>query len=213
MLGGVLVVLLTVGALWWLVPTLARRMVRQLLTRPMSDTLAELYLSVKSTPPADFLYSSLRSQSGRVVIRPMGSARPAHGFDDLALVPAQLADTPLNETEPVDLTAVFGARAHKPVHSAMPLYLSGMAYGLALTKDARLALAMASGRAGIPLNSGQGPFLADERERCSTFVLQFGRWPAPILRAIGTPSVSPRRNRTTSLSGVGWSGLFKNRLA
>ncbi len=176
MLGGVLVVLLTMGALWWLVSTLTRRMLRQLLTRPMSDTLAELYLSVKSTPPADFLYSSLRSQSGQVVIRPMGSARPAHGFDDLALVPAQLADTPLNETEPVDLTAVFGGRAKKPVHTAMPLYLSGMAYGLALTQDARLALAMASGRAGIPLNSGQGPFLAAERERCSTFVLQFGRW-------------------------------------
>ena len=175
-LGGALVALLTMGALWWLVPTLARRLLRDLLTRPMSDTLAELYLSVKSTPPAHFLYSSLRSQTGQVIIRPMGSARPAHGFDDLALVPAQLADIPLNETEPVDLTAVFGRRAKKPVGSEMPLYLSGMAYGLALTKEARLALAMASGRAGIPLNSGQGPFLAGERERCSTFILQFGRW-------------------------------------
>lgn len=169
-------VLLTALVLWWLVPHMARRMVRQLLTRPMSDTLAELYLSVKSTPPADFLYSSLRSQSGQVVIRPMGSSRPAHGFDDLALVPAQLARPPLNETVDVDLSVVLGRQAQKPVHASMPLYLSGMAYGLALTKDARLALATASGRTGIPLNSGQGPFLTEERERCSTYVLQFGRW-------------------------------------
>ncbi len=168
--------MLTALVLWWLVPHMARRTVRRLLTRPMSDTLAELYLSVKSTPPADFLYSSLRSQTGQVVIRPMGSARPAHGFDDLALVPAQLARPPLSEAADVDLSMVLGRQAKKPVHASMPLYLSGMAYGLALTKDARLALAAASGRTRIPLNSGQGPFLAEERERCSTYVLQFGRW-------------------------------------
>ncbi len=64
------------------VPALSRRMIKGILTRPMSDTLAELYLSARSTPPLDFLYSSLRSNSGDVVIRPMGSARPVHGFDD-----------------------------------------------------------------------------------------------------------------------------------
>jgi len=171
-----MVVVLTLLGLAWLVPTLARRTVRHLLTRPMSDTLAELYLSMKSTPPADFLYSSLRSQTGKVVIRPMGSARPAHGFDDLALVPAQLAQQPINEDQAVDLSMVIGPRAEKPVHATMPLYLSGMAYALALTKAARLALAQASGRTGIPLNSGQGPFLLEERQRCSSYVLQYGRW-------------------------------------
>jgi glutamate synthase domain-containing protein 2 len=174
--GGLLVVVLTVLAAWAMAPAVARRMIQNLLTRPMSDTLAELYLSMRSTPPADFLYSSLRSQSGQVVIRPMGSARPAHGFDDLALVPAQLARPPISETEPVDLELVIGPRAKKPVHSSMPLYLSGMAYALALTHAARVALATASGRTGIPLNSGQGPFLEEERRRCSTYVLQFGRW-------------------------------------
>nr|WP_207711530.1 FMN-binding glutamate synthase family protein [Sulfobacillus harzensis] len=157
-------------------PWFSRKMIENLLTRPMSDTLAELYVSMRSTPPIDFIYSSLRSNSGDVVIRPMGSARPVHGFDDLALVPAQLARKPALATEPVDLSVTLGKKCHKPVRCSMPLYISGMAYGLALTKEARLAMAQASGRSQIPINSGQGPFLDQERQLASHYVLQFGRW-------------------------------------
>lgn len=157
-------------------PALSKRIIQGLLTRPMSDTLAELYVSSRSTPPMDFLYSSLRSNSGEVVIRPLGSARPAHGFDDLAMVPAQLARRPVLDTEPVELAVTLGRRARKPLLISMPLYISGMAYGLALTKEARLGLAKAAGRSQIPLNSGQGPFLEEERKLSSHYILQYGRW-------------------------------------
>ncbi len=167
-LGGILLVL----ALPWF----SRKFIENILTRPMSDTLAELYVSMRSTPPIDFIYSSLRSNSGDIVIRPMGSARPVHGFDDLALVPAQLARRPVLDTEPVDLGVTLGKKCQKPLTFSMPLYISGMAYGLALTKEARLALARASRDSHIPLNSGQGPFLEEERQLCSHYVLQFGRW-------------------------------------
>lgn len=175
-IAGLLVVVLTLLGLTAMVPAMARRAVQAILTKPMSDTMAELYVSMKSTPPIDFVYSSLRAQTGDIVIRPMGSARPVHGFDDLALVPAQLSRRPVNEDVPVELSVTLGPRAGKPVVCSMPLYLSGMAYGLALTKNARLALATASGNARIPLNSGQGPFLEEERRLCDRYVLQFGRW-------------------------------------
>ncbi|MCY0864444.1 MAG: FMN-binding glutamate synthase family protein [Sulfobacillus sp.] len=176
-LGAGLIVLTLAGILvWWSIPWLSRRMIHHLLTRPMSDTWAELYLSMRSTPPVDFLYSSLRANTGDKVIRPMGSARPAHGLDDLAFVPAQLARRPVLETEPVELAVTLGRRRPRPLTFSMPLFLSGMAYGLALTKEARLALATASGEARIPLNSGQGPFLTEERALAYRYILQFGRW-------------------------------------
>lgn len=176
-IGAVLVVaVLALIALIVAVPVLSKRLIRSILTQPMSDTLAELYLSARSTPPIDFLYSSLRSNSGNVVIRPMGSARPVHGFDDLALVSAQLSRHPVLEIEPVDLSVTLGKHSPKPVTASMPLYISGMAYGLALSKTARLALAKGSGQSQIPLNSGQGPFLYEERQLASHYVLQFGRW-------------------------------------
>lgn len=173
---GLLVALVvTAAALLWL-PALVRRAVRIVLTRPMSDTLAELYLSIKSTPPVDFLYSSLRAQAGEMVIRPMGSARPAHGFDDLALVPAQLARHPAPESADVSLAVRLGAGSRRPLEMDLPLFISGMAYGLALNRSARLALAKACGQARIALNSGQGPFLEEERRLAYRYVLQFGRW-------------------------------------
>ncbi len=165
-----------VTAVILIVPMLAKRLIHSVLTKPMSDTLAELYISMRSTPPMDFLYSSLRANTGDVVIRPMGSARPLHGFDDLALVPAQLSSHPVLAAEPVDLSVTLGKRTAKPVTISMPLYISGMAYGLALTKEARLAMAKASRESDIPLNSGQGPFLEEERRLASQYVLQFGRW-------------------------------------
>jgi glutamate synthase domain-containing protein 2 len=174
--GGLVVAAVTLALLAAWLPAIVRRSIQVILSRPMSDTLAELYLSMRSTPPMDFLYSSLRAQTGDVVIRPMGSARPGHGFDDLAFVPAQLARPPLSEDTPVDLSVTVGGRRPKPLKASMPVYISGMAYGLALTKNARLAMATAAGRARIPINSGQGPFLEEERQRADTYVLQFGRW-------------------------------------
>lgn len=174
--GSLTALVVVVGFLAWLLPTITRRMIGILLTRPMSDTLAELYVSMKSTPLMDFLYSSLRSQSGDVVIRPMGSAKPVHGFDDLALVPAQLARRPVLATEEVALDAILGAQCKKPLTFSMPLFISGMAYGLALNEASRIAIAEASSRAKIPINSGQGPFLAAERQKAYRYILQFGRW-------------------------------------
>lgn len=173
---GLATVVILAVVLWALVPVFLRRFVRSLLTRPMSDTLAELYVSTRSTPPLDLLYTSLRATTGDIVIRPMGSAKPVRGFDDLSLVPAQLARRPVLETRHVDLAVTLGRRTKRPLRLSMPLYMSGMAYGLAITREARLAMAQASGRVGIPLNSGQGPFLAEERAVCSAYVLQFGRW-------------------------------------
>ncbi len=175
-LGGLIVAVVVALAVLVILPAMARRMIHILLTRPMSDTLAELYLSLRSTPLRDFLYASLRSASGEMVIRPMGSAKPAHGFDDLAFTAAQLARRPVLEDEPVDLATTLGAGASQPLTFSMPIFVSGMAYGLALNKAARLAIADACGRAQIPINSGQGPFLEEERAKAYRYILQFGRW-------------------------------------
>lgn len=176
LLGTLFALVIVIVAMTWALPTIARRMLWALLTRPMSDTLAELYVSLKSTPLMDFLYSSLRSQSGQVVIRPMGSAKPVHGFDDLALVPGQLSRHPVLESESVSLDTVLGRHCKSPLAFSMPIFISGMAYGLALNHAARIALAEASGKTQIPINSGQGPFLPAERERAFRYILQFGRW-------------------------------------
>lgn len=62
-LGAGLVVLALAGILvWWSIPWLSRRMIHHLLTRPMSDTWAELYLSMRSTTPVVFSLLLVTSQ-------------------------------------------------------------------------------------------------------------------------------------------------------
>jgi glutamate synthase domain-containing protein 2 len=158
------------------VPLLARRMIQAVLTRPLADTLAELYVSSQSTTPLKMIYLSQRAQSGEAVIRPMGSAHPAHGLDDLALNPAQLARHPLPRTQAVDLSVTLGRRARRPLRLEIPIFVSGMAYGLAVTREARLAMARGTAMAGTALNSGQGPYFEEERRLCRSYILQFGRW-------------------------------------
>ncbi|HVB11077.1 MAG TPA: FMN-binding glutamate synthase family protein [Bacillota bacterium] len=157
-------------------PLLARRTIRAVLSRPLSDTLAELYVSSQSTTPLKMIYLSQRAESGGPVIRPMGSAHPVHGLDDLALNPAQLARVPLPYTAPVDLSVTLGRRARRPLRLDIPIFVSGMAYGLAVTRQSRLAMAKGTAMAGTALNSGQGPYFAEERKLCRAYILQFGRW-------------------------------------
>ena len=154
----------------------ARVFIRVLLNRPISDTLAELFVSALSTPPLELLYLSLRSAKGDVIIRPMGSPKPRLGFDAVTLVPAQLARRPASTWEEADLRVQLGPRARRPLHLALPMFVSGMAYGLALSREARLALAEGAKLAGTALNSGQGPFFEEERRRAGAYILQFGRW-------------------------------------
>jgi glutamate synthase domain-containing protein 2 len=70
----------------------------------------------------------------------------------------------------------LGPRAARPLDLAIPMYVSGMAYGLALSREARLALAYGARAAGTALNSGQGPYLEEERAIAPRYILQFGRW-------------------------------------
>ncbi|MBX6350722.1 MAG: FMN-binding glutamate synthase family protein [Clostridia bacterium] len=172
----VLTVLAALLAFALLFPVVVRRFIRSVLNRPISDTLAELYVSTKSTTLMQLLYLSIRAATGDVVIRPMGSARPAKGFDDLAFVPAQLARAPLADAEPVELECVIGRRAARPLRMRLPIMISGMAYGLALTRNARLALARGARRAGVALNTGQGPAFPEEIAEAGAYIVQFGRW-------------------------------------
>ncbi len=154
---------ITEGSLLVLLPALVRRVLRIVLNRPLVETIAELYVWLRSTSAMDFLYQSLRAASGEVVVRPMGSRRPTHDFHDLAFNGAQLARRPVAADVPVHLEPVPGADPARPLTFSMPVYVSGMASRLALNANAGLALAEAGGRSEVPLNSGQGPLLEAER--------------------------------------------------
>jgi glutamate synthase domain-containing protein 2/nitrite reductase/ring-hydroxylating ferredoxin subunit len=84
-------------------------------------------------------------------------------WDDLQLLTAQVAAKPLLDDEPVGTELVIGPNAAKPLTLDIPLLVSDMSFG-ALSREAKLALAIGANDAGTGICSGEGGMLPAEQQ-------------------------------------------------
>jgi len=89
-------------------------------------------------------------------------------WDDLQFITAQLATKPLLDEHPVKTSVVIGPRAHKPLTLDIPLLVSDMSFG-ALSREAKIALAMGAELAGTGICSGEGGMLPEEQQANSRY--------------------------------------------
>ncbi len=149
----------------------------RLLKDKYPENLMELWSAVKRTSLLNVLEISLRAEHGKIIQRPLGSSKQFLGFDGLMFIPAQLARLPLEGEVTVDMKVTIGPKAQKPLVVDIPLLISGMGYGIALSEEAKLALAKAAKQVGTAICSGEGPFLAEERQEAGKYIWQIGRGP------------------------------------
>ncbi len=123
----------------------------------------------------DWFESQRRVETGQSLERPFGSKGQIFDLTKLQFNPAFLSGTPLEAEVPVVTRVVLGPTAAKPLELEIPVMLGGMSYGNALSLPAKLALAKAAAQAGTATNSGNGPFLEEERKAVARFVLQLPR--------------------------------------
>ena len=83
-------------------------------------------------------------------------------WDDLQLLPAQMARKPLMDDVAVGTDVTIGPRARKPLILNIPLFVSDMSYG-ALSEEAKTALARGAQMAGTGICSGEGGMLPEEQ--------------------------------------------------
>ncbi|PHR61683.1 MAG: glutamate synthase [Robiginitomaculum sp.] len=83
-------------------------------------------------------------------------------WDDIQILPAQMARKPLLDEHHVSTSVTIGPRAKKPLILDIPLFVSDMSYG-ALSEEAKIALARGAQMAGTGICSGEGGMLADEQ--------------------------------------------------
>lgn len=115
-----------------------------------------------------------RADSGKYLVRGLGSRRSLPHFDDLVILPAQISRPPIdNYREPCETKTVIGKRfAEKPLEMEYPIMLGAMSFG-ALSKEAKLAFAKGCSRLGIPVNTGEGGMLPEERRYASKLIVQY----------------------------------------
>lgn len=139
------------------------------------ENLFEMVAGFKHMGIQQTFENNLRAESGDVLHRPLGSSKTWPGFEQLTFIPAQVAKFPTEYTEQVDMKVTIGPKAKKPLHLDIPLMVSGMAYGIALSKEVRLALVDAVNELGTALNSGEGGVMDEEIDGTNHYILQFSK--------------------------------------
>jgi len=89
-------------------------------------------------------------------------------WNDIQILPAQMARKPLLDEAPVTSSVVIGPRAAKPLQLDIPLFVSDMSFG-ALSEEAKTALARGAELAGTGICSGEGGMLAEEQAENSRY--------------------------------------------
>lgn len=89
-------------------------------------------------------------------------------WDDIQVLPAQMARKPLLDHTPVSTSVTIGPRAAKPLNLDIPLFVSDMSYG-ALSEEAKTALSRGAQMAGTGICSGEGGMLPEEQAENSRY--------------------------------------------
>lgn len=146
-------------------------------TDEYNENLIELYNAIKRAGLENIVAINLRAAKGNIISRPIGSSKKFDGYDNLMFINPQLTKLPMPYDMPVDMQVTLGPNAEKPLTTKIPLLISGMAYGVSLSEPAKIALAKGAQIAGTATNSGEGPYLADERNAAGKYILQITHWP------------------------------------
>ena len=149
--------------------------VERLLSDKYHENLMELWSAVRRTSVQTILEVGLRAEEGKLIQRPLGSPKKMPHYDTLMFVPGQMARLPKEANIPVDMKVTLGGKAEKPLQIDIPLMISGMGYGVGLSEEAKKALGKAAKQLGTATNSGEGPFLQEERDEAGKFIWQISR--------------------------------------
>ena len=142
---------------------------------PQSKPMIEWLTILQKISWHEYFEANLRAQTGNPLDRPYGTKRGILSFEKLQFNPVYLSKSPLNNYIEIDTSVVLGPRAKKPLQVKIPILIGGMAFGSGYSIAAKIALAKASTMAGTVANSGNGPFLQEERFFAEKFIQQFPR--------------------------------------
>jgi glutamate synthase domain-containing protein 2 len=167
----VLILFILVG--WrWIIKRMVKQMGKIILTDSYQENIIELMPGLRHMGVQNMLENSLRAETGDVLHRPLGSSKKWPHLDPITFIPAQTSPFPINGEEDVNVQVTIGPKAKKPMKIKIPLMISGMAYGIALSEEVKLSLAEAANNVGTAINSGEGGVLPEELDKAGKFILQ-----------------------------------------
>ncbi|WP_342603089.1 FMN-binding glutamate synthase family protein [Peribacillus sp. FSL E2-0159] len=159
----------------WIMKRIVKKMGKIILTDSYQENIMELMPGLRHMGVQNMLENSLRAETGDVLHRPLGSSKKWPHLDPITFIPAQTTPFPIDGEEDVDVKVTIGPKAKKPMKIKIPLMITGMAYGIALSEQTRLSLAEAAKNVGTAINSGEGGVIPEELDKAGKYILQFSK--------------------------------------
>ncbi|EWG10309.1 FMN-binding glutamate synthase family protein [Cytobacillus firmus] len=159
----------------WIMKRAVKQAGKIIMTDSYQENLIELIPGFKHMGIQNALENNLRAETGDVLHRPFGSSKKWPHFEEITFIPAQTSPFPIDGEEDVDVKVTIGPKAKKPMKIKIPLMISGMAFGIALSEQVKIALATAAKNTGTAINSGEGGILPEELESAGKYILQFSK--------------------------------------
>jgi glutamate synthase domain-containing protein 2 len=122
-----------------------------------------------------FFETNMRAQTGKPLDRPYGIKGAVFNWSKILFNPVYFSRLPLDPKIAVHTEVLLGPKALKPLQLKIPILIGGMAYGSGYSLRAKIALAKASTMAGTAADSGNGPFLEEERHYADKYIVQYSR--------------------------------------
>lgn len=203
---------------------ISRQIFRDVSTDAIKTIMTDLYdenlwefvsASTRFTPQV-IVETNLRGQEGTTINRPLGPPKKFPSLEQLMFNIAQLHVMPTQLQTPVDTKVIIGKTCKKPLILNMPIMVSAMAYGAALSEKAKIALAKGASMAGTSTNTGEGPFLPSERKAAQKLIIQYNRgsWnkSKDILRQADAIEIQFGQGASAGIGHVKKIGLFDFKL-
>lgn len=147
------------------------------LARPASaDNKAPEPVNTPEEPTVEFIHSlakhGLKHYGRHGKMDAMGVPRSRlPDWDDIQILTAQLARTPLQDDAPVGTELIIGPNAKRPLHFKIPIFVSDMSFG-AISEEAKIALARGAEMAGTGIASGEGGMLPAAQQANSRYLFE-----------------------------------------
>lgn len=150
-------------------------MFRRMMQDPYTENIFSMVTIIQKLSMRSIVEAGMRAETGKPISRPLGSPVVLSEWQKLLLNPVALHRLPTQDGVEINVGTVIGPRAQRPLQLEIPILITGMSFGSALSLKAKIALARGATMAGTATNSGEAPLVPEERAEARLFIGQYNR--------------------------------------
>ncbi|MCR4426951.1 MAG: FMN-binding glutamate synthase family protein [Firmicutes bacterium] len=150
-------------------------LVFKMLKDKYTDNLLSVLSVAKRMSFFNIMELLMRATQGTALERPLGTHLHLSPWELLLLNPVHLYRLPVEDYLTIDTSVTIGPESENPLKLQIPVFIAGMSYGSALSRDAKVALARAATEMGTATNTGEAGLLTAEREAATRLIGQYNR--------------------------------------